>query len=380
MSNRNLTILGVVTVLMVIWAVIQSRVSSRPRAGTELPSYLFPGLDTSDIGSIVIGTGEDAVTLKRRGGRFVIASKDDYPASVSKISEMIAKCLDIKTSELFTDEAAYHEDLRVTEANSIRVVKFLTPEPNSTLLAGLVIGKAKELGNATYVRLLSNDKASSDKVYLTLNVPMIGNRATDYVEQELVSINRDDVNSVTVSTPSGEYTLRAKEGSKDIVLENIPAGKKTKSSECDRVFTALANLRFDDIEKQSAGLNLDKRYVCRLKDSTVYTLEIVQEDSKTFVGCRAEYTGEVPDKDPTKVESEEVLKEKEAKQLAWRSAEDFTARHKGWLYEIADWIARDLTKELSELLEDEVKPEEVKPPAEPNSAGMMQLLDPNSVQ
>jgi hypothetical protein len=372
----------------VIWAVIQSRVSSRPRAGTEVPSYLFPGLDTSDIGSIVIGTGEDAVTLKRRGGRFVIASKDDYPASVSKISEMIAKCLDIKTSELFADEAAYHEDLRVTEENSVRVVKFLTPEPNSTLLAGLVIGEAKELGNATYVRLLSNDKASSDKVYLTLNVPMIGNRATDYVEQELVSVNRDDVNSVTVSTPAGEYTLRAKEGGKDIVLENIPAGKKTKSSECDRVFTALSNLRFDDIRKQSAGLTLDKRYVCRLKDSTVYTLEIVQEDSKTFVNCRAEYTGEVPDKDPTKVESEEVLKEKEAKQLAWSKAEEFTARHKGWLYEIADWKARDLTKELSELLEDEVKPEEVKQPAEPNSAGMMPptplapspSAEPNSVQ
>ena len=380
MSNRNLIILGVVTVLMVVWAVIQSRMSSRPRTGMEVPPYLLPGLDTSDIDSIVIGMGEDAVTLKRRGGRFVIASKYDYPASVSKISEMITKCLDIKPSELFTDEAVYHKDLRVTEEDSIRFVKFLTPEPNSTLLAGLVIGKAKELGNATYVRLISNDRTSSDKVYLTLNVPMIGNRATDYVEQELVSVTRDDVNSVTVTTPSGEYTLRAKEGGKDIVLENTPAGKKTKSSDCERVFTALSNLRFDDIRKHSTGLTMDKRYVCRLKDSTVYTLEIVQEDDKTFVSCRAEYTDEVPDKDPTKVEEEEVLKEIEAKQLAWRSAEDFTARHKGWLYEVANWKARDLTKELSELLEDEVKPEEVKQPAEPNSAVMMQLLEPNSVQ
>jgi hypothetical protein len=39
MSNKNLTILGVVTILMVIWAVVQSRVSSIPRSGPEALPY-----------------------------------------------------------------------------------------------------------------------------------------------------------------------------------------------------------------------------------------------------------------------------------------------------------------------------------------------------
>ncbi len=376
MSNKNLTILGVVTVLMVVWAVIQSRVSSRPRTELGALSYLIQGLDPTDIGSIVVGTGKDAVTLKREGRHFLVANKDNYPAVTSKISELITSCLDIKTAELYTDESAYHEDLEVTEEKARSVVKFMTPEPNSTVLAGVVVGKAKELGEGTYVRLVSSDKASSDKVYVASNVPWIKSQAMDYIEQELISVNRDDINSVTVSSPSGDYTLKPKEDSKDIVLENIPAGKKAKSSECDRVFTALANLRFDDVREKSSDLTFDRRYVCKLNDSTVYTLEIAQKDDKTYVNCLAEYTGEVPTKDMTKVESEEVLKEKEAKLLALDNVRVFSTKHQDWVYEIAEWKAKDLTKELSELIEDEEKPEEVKPPDEPNSASMMQLLSP----
>jgi hypothetical protein len=244
----------------------------------------------------------------------------------------------------------------------------------------LILRKAKELGEGTYVRLVSGDKASSDKVYVASNMPRIKSQAMDYIEQELISVNRDDINSVTISSPGGDYTLKPKEDSKDIVPVDIPAGKKAKSSECDRVSTALANLRFDDVREKSSGLIFDRRYVCKLNDSTVYTLEIAQKDDKTYVSCLAEYTGEVPTKDMTKVESEEVLKEKEAKLLAWNNAQEFSAKHKGWKYEIAEWKAKDLTTELTELVEDEEKPEEVKGPEEPNSVSEIQPVEPNSVQ
>jgi len=374
MSNKNLTILGVAAVLMVVWAAIQSRVSSRPGTGSEWPSYLILGLDTSDIGGIVVGTGQDAVTLKRKGTDFVVTNKDNYPAVTSKISELITSCLDIKTAELYTDEAAYHEDLGVTEGAASGVVKFLTPEPNSTVLAGVIIGKSKELGQGSYVRLVSADKALSDKVYVASNVPYIGTRPVDYIEQELTSINREDINSVTVSSENGEYTLKGEEDGERVVLESIPAGKKVKASVCDKVFAALANFRFDDVRKKSSGLVFNRRFVCKLKNSAVYTLNIAQEDSKTYVRCQAEFTGAVTR--PTKDESEEELKKKEAKLKAWDEAQKFAEKHQGWVYEVDETKAKELTKELSELVEDEQKPEEVKQTEEPNSASVMQLLSP----
>jgi len=378
MSNKNLTILGAAAVLMVVWAAIQSRVSSRPGTEPEGPSYLILGLDTSDIGSIVVGTGQDAVTLKREGADFVVTNKDNYPAVMSKISELITSCLDIKTAELYTDESAYHEDLGVTEEAASGVVKFLTHEPNSTVLAGVIIGKSKELGQGTYVRLISADKALSDKVYVASNVPQIGSRPVDYIEQELISVNREDINSVTVSSANGEYTLKAEDEGRRVVLQNIPAGKRAKGSECDRVFAALASFRFDDVKKKSSGLVFNRRFVCKLKNSAVYTLNIAQEDNKTYVRCQAEFTGTVIR--PTKDESEEELKKKEAKLKAWDEAQKFAEEHQGWVYEIAEWKAKDLTKELSELIEDEQKPKEVKQAEEPNSASVMQLHEPNSVK
>ncbi len=351
MSDKKLTVLGIIAVLMVIWAVIQSRVSSRPKTDVDRPAYLIQGLDPADIDSIVVGTGEDAVTLKRQQGRFVVANKDSYPAKASEINNLITKSLEIQTSEFVTDNAANHEDLGLTEEEANTLVKFF--KPDSSLLTGVVGGKSKELGQGTYVRL-----ASSDTVYVTPSMPWLGGTAMSYIEQELVSVKREDIVSVTVSTENGKYILKTTDEGKSVILENVPAGKKYKSSDGDSVFTALTSLRFDDVKKSSGDLTFDKEYICRLKNSTVYTLKIAQKDDKTYAVCQAEFTDKTPVMISTKAEPEEELKKKEAKLLAQENAIKFTKRHQGWVYEIAEWKAKNLIKELSDLIEDEEKPKE----------------------
>jgi hypothetical protein len=353
MSNRKLTILGIVAVLMVIWAVAQSRVSNRPRTETDGPAYLIlvQGLDPADIDSIVLGNGEDMVTLKRRQGSFVVANKDNYPAKASEINNLITRVLEIQTSQFITDNAANHEDLELTEEKASAIVKFF--KSDSSLITGVVGGKAKELGQGTYVRLASNDS-----VYVAPSLPWIGGTAMSYIEQELISVKREDIVSVTAGSASGKYTLKAAEDGKDVILENLPAGKKFKSSDGDNVFTALTSLRCDDVMKNSGDLTFAKQYVCTLKDSTVYTLKIAQKDDKTYVVCEADFADKTGVTKGREVESEEELKKKEAKLLAQEGAIKFTAKHKGWVYEIAEWKAKNLTKELSDLIENEEKPEE----------------------
>lgn len=356
MSNRKLTILSVVTVLMVIWAVAQSRTSGRPKAEHDKPVYLIQGLDPDDIGSIVLGTTENVVTLKRRRGRFLVVEKDNYPAVASKINQLITSCLDIRTVELYTNNKANHKDLGVTEEDARSVVKFFRPD--LSLITGVVTGKAKEQGRGTYVRL-----ASSDKVYVTPEAPRIRNRATDYIDQELIEISRDDIESVTVTSTDGDYTLRKE--NQDIILENLPEGKKLKDSDYEQVFTALTNLRFNDVmEKAAENLNFQRQFVCRLKDSTVYTIAIAQKNDKTYITCKAEFTDKTPVTKEKGIESEEQLKKKEAKLLARDKAKEFSEKHTGWVYEIAGYKAGNMTKQLSELVEDEEKPEQTEQPTD----------------
>lgn len=352
MSNKSLAILGIVAAATVILAAVLSGVSSGPREGAGGPAYLIQGLDPDAIGSIVVGTGENAVKLQRMGKNFVVANKDSYPADTKTINELISKCADIKTTGApHTTDPANHADLEVTEEKARSVVKFFTPDPNSSLLTGVAVGKSTEAAQGTYIRLLP-----TDKVYITLESPWIRDRAIDYIDQELITAKQEDVNSITVALKSGSYTLK-QDQDKAIVLENIPSGKTLKTSEARSVLIALTDLRFEDVKKSVGGLVFDDQYVCRLNDSLVYTLGIAKKDDKTYVVCKADFTGERPSK-VSKTESEEELKKKEALLLAYDKADEFTARHTPWIYEIADWKAKNLNKALADLLEDEKKPQD----------------------
>ena len=367
MSDRKLAILGIAAAVAVLWAVIQAHVSNRPRSEAGGPVYLIQGLDPASINTIVVGKAAEAVTLKRAGTGFVVASKDNYPAKTSEINSLVSKCLEIKTSDYVTDNPANQEDLGVTEEKAQNVIKFMTPEPNSTILAGVVVGKTEELGQGTYVRLLTSDPKSSNKVYVTPNMPWFASGPTSYIDQELIAAKREDIESVTVNSPNGSYVLKPKEGGLDAVLENIPAGKALKSTDGQSVLTALTSLRFDDVKKRAADLKFDKQYICKLKDSTVYTLDIAQKDGKTFVAAKAEFTDTKPVEKGSDVETPEQLKAKEAKLLARDKAVKFAADKQGWVFEIADWKAKNLTKEFADLIEDEKKPAQEKPATEPNA-------------
>jgi hypothetical protein len=376
MSERKLSILAIVAVFMVIWAVVQSRVSHKSKTEPGAPTYLIQGLDPVDIDSIIIGAGEDAVTLKKQANSFVVINKDNFPASAKQINDLITRSLDIRIGRVYTDNPENHATLGVTEQDARSVVKFL--KPDSSLFVGYVIGNNREVGQGNYVRLLS-----SNNVYVTENVPWIRNRPIDYIEQQLISIKKEDIESVTVASPAGQYKLNAEAEGEGLVLEDMPQDKKLKESEAKSVFSALTSLSFTDVKMfpaQDEQLTFDRQYVCKLKDSTVYTLKIAKSDDKMYVTCVAEFMDQTPIVKEKKVETEQELKEKEAKLLARDKAKEFTARHQRWMYQIGDWKAKYLSKELADLLEDKPKEaekatekqqndaiESTKPFAEPNT-------------
>lgn len=395
MDNRKLGILAIVAAVMVLWAAVQSHLANRSGTRMSGPAYLIQGLDPADIGKIVVGTGDEAVTIEHREGRFAVTGLAGYPADPKQINDLITKSLDVKTTETYTDKAANHEELEVTEEKARHVVKFFKTDPNEELLTGLIIGKSQEAGQSSFVR-----KASEDTVFLAQSVPWFRSGALDYVDQQITSVKREDVNSVTVTTPDGSYRLISKEKGDSVAFEAMPDGKELKESDATSVLTALISLRFDDVNSPAEieGLQFDHNYVCLLNDSTEYRLELTKKDDKTYMRCSAAYTDPAPvTMKLNQVDSDEVLKEKEAKLLAQEQAQKFTLRHKGWIYEISDWKAKNLTKPKADLLEEpepEVEEEAetpaaettlddvtdvptVAPPAEPDTPGP--APEPNAV-
>lgn len=350
MSNKKLALLGVAAIVMVVLAGVQLRLSTtHSSVSVSGPSYLLQGLDTNKIASIVLGTAGDQVILTRSGNRFVVANKDDYSAKTTEINGIIAACLDIKTAEFVTSNAANHADLGVTETAAAHVVKLFGAD--SKPITGLLISAPNTDKDGSYVRLIS-----SNDVYLTIDRPWPSRfSAMDFIDTTLLSIDRDKITSVTIASPDETYTLKAEGTGKVITLENMPAGKKLKDTEYESVFFVLTNLSFDDVIKEASlasDLKFDRTYLCRLEDSTVYTFAVAEKDDKTYIKCEAMFTDQTLVTKEREVESEEELKKKETILLARDSARKFSEKHAAWIYQIPQYNAGNITKKLDDLLED----------------------------
>ncbi len=368
MSNKKLGQLAIVAAIMVVWAVLQSHLANRPSAESAGPAYLIQGMDPAEIASITLGHGENEVTIVNNDGQFVVTNKANYPVDPKQINDLLTKCFDLKTKELYTDKAKNHEALEVTEDNARSIVKFY--KADGSLLTGVIVGKSPESGSSAYVR-----RVDSDEVYLADNVPWFRTSAVDYLNQEIVTVEADDVNNVTVTTPEGAYALTPGRKSSDVVMVDMPAGKTLKKSDAKSVLTALTSLRFDDVNTPPTddpnavaavkGLDFNYRYICRLNNKTEYTLDLAKtDDGKTYARCSAAYFGEKVMINPAKVDSDEERREKEARLLAEEHYQRFNLRHKGWVYQLPEWKAKNLTMKQVDLLE-EVKVETPEAPVEP---------------
>ena len=360
MSHKKLVLLGVIAVLMVAAAIMQHQMSRNVHTADFSNSALIEGLDIESVNAIRI-TSENAsqtVHLSRGNGSFVVSDKDDYPADVSKINNVINQCLDVRTVEKITSNPANHADLKVTEATARCLISFLDIEEKP--IVTFVFSEPDPETNSANARLLS-----SDDVYATQSAPWFKTKAIDYIDTELLSVQRDTISSVAVKTADSNYILSLPQGSDEIKLEKMPDGKQSKNTVYQTVFNALSSLRFEDVSGFSNApqdLSFDDTYICKLYDLTVYKLSLAKKDDKAYVKISAGFLDKTPvEKTMGQVESDEELRKKEDKLLAIDVVKEFNAAHRDWIYQIPSSKAADLTKPLSELIEDIPEPEPLSP-------------------
>jgi hypothetical protein len=306
-----------------------------------------------NVQTISAKTTTDTTMLKRIQGRFFIANKENYPASTSKVNDLITKALDVRALEKVTSNPENFVDLGVDPNSAKNVVKFM--DKNDKLITGLIISDSQD-GQAHVRRLPTND------VYITSTVPMLPNAPMDFIAEQVLNVQDNEIQSVTVSDPNGSYTLINDPNNNKITLDQqIPEGKKLKDAESKTVVRALRGFRITDVMRQTSAdknLKFDRTYSCQLKNSTIYTVKIARSNDESFVKCSAEFTKEAKvfiDEN----ESEEELKKKEQQLLAGDAALEFNNNHGSWIYKIAEYKANEITKKFDDLLEDlpEVQPE-----------------------
>ncbi len=358
-NNKTLIVLGIAAAIMVILAIAVDRGVNRPPAASQgATTYLIQGLDPSAIGRIDVSGQGNKTTLRKEGKGFVVVEKDDYPAKTSVINELITAAVDVQVeSKPYSSDPQNHADLEVAADKAGTIVKFARADGNE--ITGLIVGKSRDRGG-NFVRT-----TDSNDVYITPSVPWIRTAPMDYIEQQLIQTQRNDVEKVSISGPDFKYVL-AQDANQNIkLIADIPAGKEFDSSSASSVTGAISSLRFEDVKKAGDnGMKFDYSCEYKMRNNIIYTLNIGKDNDNYWASATAKYIGEVPTT-ITQDEPQEQLKEKEAKLLARDNAGKFAAEHKGWLFKISQWQAENLTKKLDSLLKD-ITPPDANTPAEAN--------------
>ncbi|AQQ08259.1 hypothetical protein L21SP3_00035 [Sedimentisphaera cyanobacteriorum] len=353
MTDKKLSILAAAALAAVVLVTAQSMFTGeKTRYDSGRITYLIQGLDMDMVSGISIkGSSGEPVSIIKEGGEYYLESMSGYPVKVSKLNELISKCLDVKIGKVYTTNPSNFEDLEVTKDQARYNIQFLASD--GKVLTGLIVGKNKGSGN--YVR-----KFADNNVYISEESFFASTSANSYVERSIVKVEGTDVEKVSVKTPEGSYEISNENGNRK--LKGIPEGMQAKGTDFHSVLDALGRVNFTDAAKASemTELNFEYQYVSRLNDSTVYTFEVAKKGQDYWAKCSAEFTNKEKVIKKDEVESEEELKKKEDILLKREAAANFNDRHEGWVYKIPSWNAKNLTKHFNDLIEKvpEEKPEQ----------------------
>ncbi len=378
-TNRHLSILATVALLMVVVTVVLYGTERSRARDFEKGALLIPqGLELDNVAKLTLKEKDKTLSLVRQGRGFAIVESNNYPADTKKINELLIKCLEIRIADKVTTDADNHAELGVKEGSDDATIVYFygKDEPKADEgkekkgeknekgkggpkpLVAFVVGKSVPRGSGSYVRLLDDDTvyASEKSIYLSTS-------PTSYMETEITNVKKEDVQQVNVKLKDASYTI-ARDKDDKVALKNIPKGKQAKQSDVDSVFDALSYVSFNEVmPADKVDAPWDATYTCQLKKDkhTTYLARLAKKGDKHYLQMAAE--GPPPalieksrliEKDASK----EELEKKDAIFTAADKAAEFTARHKGWAYEISEWKAEKMRKPLKDLIEDIPKPDE----------------------
>ena len=358
MNNRQLGILVGATIALALVTVMLYSGGGGRRSDAAVGAPLIQGLDPDTIDRIVIRSASDTITLRRDKARFVVAERHDYPASLERINDLIVKALDLRIKEKVTDSSTSHDGLGVVEGKGEAVtVNFLGA--NGRPIIGFVKGKTAEQ-SGFHIRLVGQNSVYRCEGFLSIDT-----KPTDYLDKNLIKVKIEDVDRVEVKPDTGDSYVIDREADGKIALRNVPAGKRTKGTEYEDVFGALANLECSDVlQAQSKPLTWSAAFTARLKSGLTYKVELAKDGATSYAKVSAE-AGPLGQISITKDESDTDLKRKEAILLARDTAKAYKWRE-AWVYEVSSWSADKMRKPFSDLIE-VIPPPPTQPATHPTS-------------
>lgn len=354
MTPRNFVYLAIAAALSVLFAVVSFASNNQWSTGKASGAKLFPTLvsDASQIGTVEVRQGDNAVILERAGGSWSLKNRGNYPADASKVRNLLvglaeADLVESKTRRPDRYAALELEDPADKSAKS-RIVRLLGAKGN--VMGEVVIGKKRLdlLGtgkSGTYVR-----RPGDPQTWLASAELDASAAAKDWLKTSVLTTDAAKINRVTIEIP-GEQPLRierqaapakdAKDNKQSAAPEPAAAklqfvgfptaDKKLKdASAAESIARVLALIDMEDVRKLDAppaGAAISTVKI-ESADGPATTLRVRKDGDAQWLSISASGEGE-----------------------AKKTADEINQRTQGWEFKLPSSKADQILKKRAELLE-----------------------------
>ncbi len=224
-----------------------------PEAGT-LGQPLLKGLQASQVASIAIREPKGAITVTRKGERWTIAERDDFPADYDKVRDFVLKAIALKIGQ---SEAIGDKDrARLLLDAGGTAVEFLGADgkPLARLTAGKKYFKAepenpeKATGDGRYVALPGEEK----RVYVISDpLAQASTRTADWVSRAGFEVEK--VKTLELRAADGEgWNIERAGDNADWKLAGIRSGEKLEITKANAAGYTFARLEIADVAPKDA--------------------------------------------------------------------------------------------------------------------------------
>jgi hypothetical protein len=363
-SSQTLVILGLVTLAIVLAAIFSQRESTGiPRQGEPL----FPELmaNINDTAEVIRVSKDEALTLARHDGRWVVKEKANYPADVDKVHQLLVGTAQLRRVEPKTRKPELYDRLGVEDVDKegAKSTKILLKNGNGSVLADFVLGENHWVTGQPslrqyYVRLPDDPQAW----LVEGNIP--DDKSTNHwLNDDILTLDAERVREVKVTHPDGRKVIvrRAGPNTKDYQLVGLSKGAEVESaSALNSIGNALTNITLEDVKpdlqvdfEKRAGLSVELKTF----DGLLVTMKTIKDGDNNLARFRATFDASLVHKEKSESDDKDANKKSTLKEpnVVQKEAETLNARWKGWVYVIPKYRIDVLAKKKSHLIKKKKK-------------------------
>ncbi len=229
--NRTNQILAAILALQIVMAAVVLW----PRSLAAGDEPLFAGLEADQISHLTItDSSGNQIQLAKGPEGWGLPEADDFPTAETKVPDLLAKIVALKTSPLVAQTSASHERLKVAGDAFERRIAFELADGSAHTL---YVGTSPSFG-ASHVR--ADDQ---EEVYLTsdLAVSDAGAQPSTWIDTTYLSIPREQIVALTLENGNGAFHF---EKSQDTwTMEGLAADETLKESAVTALVSRVSSVQ-----------------------------------------------------------------------------------------------------------------------------------------